>query len=216
MMNTTLEYHAKTSEKDVETTARTDEELLLAYREHGEIEAFETLVARYERELYSYLRRYVGSDAVAEDVFQQTFMQVHLKCDQFAEARRFRPWLYTIATNQAIDHQRRNKRHKMVSLDRGRRTSDDEGGSLGETLVSASVEPDVAVDASEQQAAVRRAVAELPEQYQQVVLLIYFQGMKYREAAEVLEIPVGTVKSRLHAAITKLSSDWPHEDPHGV
>jgi RNA polymerase sigma-70 factor (ECF subfamily) len=136
-------------------------------------------------------------------------MQVHLKCDQFAEGRTFRPWLYTIATNQAIDHQRRNRRHRMVSLDRGRSTSNDEGG-LGETLVSASVEPDAEVDSEEQQEAVRKAVAELPEQYQQLVLLIYFQGMKYREAAEVLGIPVGTVKSRLHAAITKLSTDWPH------
>ena len=103
----------------------------------------------------------------------------------------------------------------MVSLDRGGRAADD-GGSLAETLVSAAVEPNVAVDAQEQQEAVRKAVAELPEQYQQLVLLIYYQGMKYREAAEVLGIPVGTVKSRLHAAITKLSNDWPHKDSHGA
>ncbi|MCG8586346.1 MAG: sigma-70 family RNA polymerase sigma factor [Pirellulales bacterium] len=205
-MNTTLDYQPTTID---DLAQHTDEELLMAYRESGETEAFETLVARYERELYSYLRRYAGSEAVAEDVFQQTFLQVHLKCDQFAEGRRFRPWLYTIATNQAIDYQRRNKRHRMVSLDRGRRTSSEDGGNLGETLVSGNVEPDVEFDSLEQQEAVRKAVAELPEQYQQVVLLIYFQGMKYREAAEILGIPVGTVKSRLHAAITKLSSEWP-------
>lgn len=205
-MNTTLDYqHAVTDDVAVQT----DEQLLVDYREHGTIEAFETLVARYERELYSYLRRYVGSEAVAEDVFQQTFLQVHLKSDQFAEGRRFRPWLYTIATNQAIDYQRRNKRHRMVSLDQGRRVSEGDSGNLAETLVSSGVEPDAEFDSQEQQEAVRRAVAELPEQYQQVVLLIYFQGMKYREAAEILGIPVGTVKSRLHAAITKLSSDWP-------
>lgn len=212
-MNTTLDFK---TDATTDTAARTDEELLLAYRENSEIEAFDTLVARYERELYSYLRRYVGSEAVAEDVFQQTFMQVHLKCDQFAEGRRFRPWLYTIATNQAIDHQRRNKRHRMVSLDRGRRSSDDEGGSLGETLISSSIEPVAEVDANEQQEAVRNAVAQLPEPYQQVVLLVYFQQMKYREAAEVLGIPVGTVKSRLHSAITQLSDNWPYKDAHGA
>jgi RNA polymerase sigma-70 factor (ECF subfamily) len=212
-MNTTLEYSSAASADPAE---RTDEQLLLAYRDGGDSEAFETLVQRYERELFSYLRRYVGSEAVAEDVFQQAFLQVHLKSDQFEEGRRFRPWLYTIATNQAIDYQRRNKRHRMVSLDRGSRASDDDGGNLGETLVSAGVEPHDQFEANEQHEAVRKAVAELSEQYQQVVLLVYFQGMKYREAAEVLGIPVGTVKSRLHAAITKLSDDWPHTDPTGA
>jgi RNA polymerase sigma-70 factor (ECF subfamily) len=212
-MNNTLEYKVSPA---FDPAAMSDEELLLVYRDSGETEAFETLVERYERELYSYLRRYVGGEAAAEDIFQQTFLQVHLKCGQFEEERRFRPWLYTIATNQAIDYQRRNKRHRLVSLDRGHRASDDRNGNLGETLVAGSVEPDAELDAAEQHEAVRKAVADLPEQYKQVVLLVYFQGMKYREAAEVLDIPVGTVKSRLHAAITKLSSDWPQADPNGA
>ena len=169
-MNTTLEYSPEVVTDPVE---RTDEQLLVAYRDGGDSEAFETLVHRYERELFSYLRRYVGSEAVAEDVFQQAFLQVHLKCDQFEKGRRFRPWLYTIATNQAIDYQRRNKRHRMASLDRGRRASDDAGGNLGETLVSGAVEAGVQIEANEQHEAVRKAVAELPEQYQQVVLLVY-------------------------------------------
>src|SRR6187397_2007196 len=96
----------------------TDEELMLAYRDRGDRDAFDQLVHRYERELYSYLRRFLGDAAAAEDAFQATFLQVHLKCDQFESDRKVRPWLYTIATNQAIDLQRRIKRHKMVSLDR--------------------------------------------------------------------------------------------------
>jgi len=69
---------------------------------------------------------------MAEDVFQQTFLQIHLKCDQFEEGRKVRPWLYTVATNQAIDYQRRNHRHNIISLDR-RLQSDVEGemGSFG-------------------------------------------------------------------------------------
>ena len=78
---------------------------------------------RYERELYGYLRRYVGNAEMAEDVFQATFLQIHLKCEQFDEGRRFRPWLYTIATNQAIDAQR-HKRHRMASLDRTTQSDD--------------------------------------------------------------------------------------------
>ena len=96
---------------------RTDENLLLAYRDSQRRDLFEELVRRYERELFSYLRRYVGDADLAADVFQATFLQLHLKCSQFQEGRRLRPWLYTIATNQAIDAQRRNRRHRMVSLD---------------------------------------------------------------------------------------------------
>ncbi|MEE2676060.1 MAG: sigma-70 family RNA polymerase sigma factor, partial [Planctomycetota bacterium] len=86
-----------------------DEQILSIYKKDGDRELFALLVRRYERELYSYLRRYMGNAEMAEDVFQSTFLQVHLKCEQFDEGRRFRPWLYTVATNQAIDAQRRNK-----------------------------------------------------------------------------------------------------------
>src|SRR5580658_6419697 len=115
---------------------RSDERLLLDYRSKGDSGAFEELVHRYERELYSYLRRYLGDAALAEDAFQTTFLQVHLKCNQFEEGRKFRPWLYTIATNQAIDAQRRNKRHRLVSLDRRQTQDSDDLGSLIELLVS--------------------------------------------------------------------------------
>ena len=108
-----------------------DEELLMRYREGGDRDAFAQLVRRYEREMFSYLRRFLGSAEMAEDAFQTTFLQVHLKCDQFQSGRRFRPWLYTIATHQAIDHQRRNKRHRLVSLDRsGTGVGEDDLGRL--------------------------------------------------------------------------------------
>ena len=91
----------------------TDEELLLEYRLTGSSSVFSTLVKRYERELYNYLRRFLNNQVLAEDAFQATFMQVHLKCHLFDEQRKVRPWLYTVATNQAIDIQRRNRRHRL-------------------------------------------------------------------------------------------------------
>src|SRR3990170_2679298 len=120
-----------------------DERLLLEYRQTGHRELFADLVRRYERELYNYLRRYLGDTGMAEDAFQATFLQVHLKCEQFEEGRKFRPWLYTIATNQAIDAQRRNKRHRSVSLDRNTRPmGKDDLGSLMDLLVSKEPTPD--------------------------------------------------------------------------
>ncbi|MCA9177210.1 MAG: RNA polymerase sigma factor [Planctomycetales bacterium] len=188
-------------------TQLTDEQLLVRYRETTDRDIFAQLVSRFERELYSYLRRYLGSAEAAEDVFQATFLQVHLKCDRFEEGRRFRPWLYTIATNQAIDYQRRHKRHRMVSLDRSGDESEDVGKLL-DLLVSAETDPADQMDELERAEWVQQALDGLTDQMRCVVDLVYYQGLKYREAADVLEIPVGTVKSRLHAAILKLNQTW--------
>jgi RNA polymerase sigma-70 factor, ECF subfamily len=183
-----------------------DEALLLRCRSGGDSEAFESLVRRYESELFSYLRRYLGSAEMVEDVFQATFLQVHLKQDQFEEGRRFRPWLYTIATRQAIDAQRRNKRHRMVSLDNN--TGGDDLGTLVDLLAGNGQTATEQLQAEEAREWVRSAVDDLPEPLRAALVLIYHQGMKYREAADVLGIPVGTVKSRLHSALLKLNKSW--------
>jgi RNA polymerase sigma-70 factor (ECF subfamily) len=211
MFNGTIEHLMPRANGSDALMDRTDEELLLDYRSRSDRPAFEELVRRYEKELYGYLRHYLGDAEMAEDVFQQTFLQVHLKCDQFEEGRKVRPWLYTVATNQAIDYQRRNRRHKIISLDR-RMQSDIEGdmGSLVELLDGAEAGPSEEAEAAEQHGQLRRAIDDLPEQTRQVVLLVYFKGLKYREAAEILDIPVGTVKSRLHAAVQKLGETISH------
>jgi RNA polymerase sigma-70 factor (ECF subfamily) len=186
----------------------TDEQLLQTYRQTGDREAFALLVYRYERELYNYLRRYLGNAEMAEDVFQATFLLVHRRCDQFHSERKFRPWLYTIATNQAIDARRRTKRHKMLSLDTPRDQENDEVGQLVNMLETAEANPlDTTLD-EERKNLIRSTLEQLPEQLYAVVQLVYYQGMKYREAAEVLGIPVGTVKSRVHAAISQLGQIW--------
>ncbi len=186
-----------------------DEAIITQYRQSGDRSLFEILIQRYEREIFSYLRRYIGNSEMAEDAFQGTFLQVHLKCHQFDTSRRFRPWLYAIATNQAIDVQRRNKRHRMVSLDRSANSDDDQrSGSWSEKLVGAS--PDPLANAAQQENGrwVNDAIGTLGEPMQQVIHLVYYQGLKYREAAEALGIPVGTVKSRLHAAVGRLGHLW--------
>lgn len=194
----------------------TDEELLSVYRGGGQRQAFAELVQRYERELYSYLRRFLGDPVMAEDAFQGAFLQVHLKCGQFETGRKVRPWLYTIATNQAIDTQRRNKRHRMVSLDRRTTSSeDDDLGSLVELLVSKETGPMDQLEADERRDWIRHAVSQLPPTLLSAVTLIYYQGLKYREAAEVLQVPVGTVKSRLHTAILRLNEAWKHAQLSG-
>jgi len=185
-----------------------DEQLLDRYRATGDREAFAQLVHRYERELYNYLYRYMGNAEMAEDAFQATFLQVHLKCDQFEQGRKVRPWLYAIATNKAIDAQRRNRRHRAASLYQINSRHDDELGSLMNLLSSSEPGPVDVVDFQESQRWIRKEIDSLPEHLRSVIGLVYFQGLKYREAAEALSIPVGTVKSRLHAAVLKLNEAW--------
>ena len=193
--------------------AMTDEELLLEYRMTGGSACFETLVKRYERELYNYLRRFLNNQVLAEDAFQATFMQVHLKCHLFDDQRKVRPWLYTVATNQAIDIQRRNRRHKLVSLDRPNRLQHNELGTLVDVLSGKDDEPVSGLEQGERKEWIRQAVAALPEQLRSAVKLVYFRGMKYREAADELAVPVGTVKSRLHSAVKRLGKAWEDSQP---
>ena len=156
----------KTSRESVTSPAKcesmTDEEIIAGYQIHQERTLFLTLVGRYEREIYSYLRRYIGHTELAEDAFQGTFLQVHLKCHQFDPGRRFRPWLYAIATNQAIDVQRRNKRHRMVSLDHSNGGDREEYPSgWSEKLVGDSPDPADAASSQEHRDWVNSSVASL-------------------------------------------------------
>jgi RNA polymerase sigma-70 factor (ECF subfamily) len=217
MKSVTIDPHPSTFRHDEEAgslLAATDEELLARYVMGDDRVAFSTLVQRYERELYSYLRRYLGDAEMAEDVFQATFMQVHLKCGQFEQGRKFRPWLYTVATNQGIDAKRRNRRHKAMSLDRQATSENhDDLGALVNLLATSEPGPAAELEADERRDWIRREVEALPELLRSSVVLVYYQGLKYREAAEVLEVPVGTVKSRLHSALLKLNSAWTGERP---
>jgi RNA polymerase sigma-70 factor (ECF subfamily) len=154
------------------------------------------------------LRRYLSDDSLAEDAFQLTFVNVYQKAAQFDLSRRFRPWLYSVATNQAIDLKRRDKRRSHQSLDAEGIASDTRSTSQAATIPDHRVpESDPLVDA-ELRESMRSAIEEVGEPGRSALELIYLQGMAYKDAAEILNVPVGTVKSRVHSAIRKLSVIW--------
>jgi len=183
---------------------QTDEELLTRYRDEGRPEDFNALVRRYERELFRYLARYLGDKSLADDVFQNTFLQVHLKRGLYESGRPVRPWIYSIATHQAVDALRKVGRHPTVSLDLRTSNSESDPSALVDLLVSETPGPLANLQGEERKEWVRQAIEKLPDALRQTLVLAYFQDLKYREIAEILDIPVGTVKSRLHAALTKL------------
>lgn len=188
-------------------SVRSDEEMVQEYLKSRCPDLFEQLVRRYEREIYTYLRRFLGDAQEAEDVFQATFLSVHLRIDQFEQGRRFRPWLYAIASNKAIDFMRRNKRHQLGSLNTVLSNSDGDE-TLMHKLANHEALPDECAERNENASRVRDALSQLNEPTQQLIQLAFFQEMKYADISEILRIPVGTVKSRVFTAIRKLNSIW--------
>jgi RNA polymerase sigma-70 factor, ECF subfamily len=189
---------------------RSDEELLALFR-HGTHEAFGALVRRYEGELFGYLRRYLGDGDLADDVFQNTFLQLYTKIQQYEPGRPVKPWLYAIATNQAIDALRREGRHQTVRLYEGDDARDGDAPNLATLLESRGPGPMEHLQAEERKQLIRATVDKLPDFLKQVVILAYYQGLKYKDIADIMGIPVGTVKSRLHSALGKLHEAWAAE-----
>ena len=181
---------------ELSVSPMSDESLLLDYVEHGNRDSFEQLVHRFEREIFNYLRRYLGDTHLAEDAFQGTFLLLHRKCRQFEPGCKLRPWLYRIATNQANDLLRRNRRHRSASLEAAMWQSDDgqNGPSLLDVVVQADPQPIDALESAEECQRVASAVERLPDWLKQPILLVIYQGLKYREAAAVIGIPLGTLK----------------------
>jgi RNA polymerase sigma-70 factor, ECF subfamily len=185
---------------------RSDEQLMADYAETGDRASFEELVHRYERKLYGYLRRTLGDSQLAEDAFQATFLQVHLKCKQFAPGRRLRPWLYAIASNQAVDLMRRNRRHKTVSLSVASADghTGDQRHPLADVLQAEAADPVERLGRLEDRRWLRLALKKIPAKARQVLLLIVYRGLSYQETAETLGVPLGTVKSRMNSALPSL------------
>lgn len=180
--------------------APTDEQLLADYL-RGDARSFELLVRRHSRELYQFIARFTGSSTMAEDVVQDAFLQVHLSGHRFDMQKRFRPWLFTIAANKARDHLRSRSRRPEVPLDA--HVSGEEG--FGQRFLDLlGVEQSDALqemERDEKRRKVRAVVEGMPPALREVLILAYYHRFPYREMAEVLNIPLGTVKSRLHSAV---------------
>jgi RNA polymerase sigma-70 factor (ECF subfamily) len=185
---------------------RSDESLLKAYLA-GDRESFRTLIARYHNELLHFLTRFLGSRAAAEDVFQETFLQIHLSAETFDTDRRFKPWLFTIAANKARDHHRKYGRRVTMSLSSSI-GGDDEGGRFVDLLEADLPGPDMPVLDAERCRLVKGVIDQMPHHLREILLLSYFQKLSYNQIADSLEIPLGTVKSRLHTAVAAFAQAW--------
>ena len=176
---------------------RSDEQLMAAVMAGDQV-ALATLVTRHHAPLLGYLYRLVGGDRpLAEDLVQETLLHV-LRQRTFRSARPFKPWLYTIATNLARDY------FKSATVRQRWRRGDEEEALL--QLYDSTPGPEERALAAEQGSEVQAALAQLREEYRIVWLLRFYQGFSLQEIAETLQIPLGTVKSRLSVGVHRLRS----------
>lgn len=178
----------------------TDEQLLADYVA-GQTDGFELLVRRHSQELFRFLVRFTGNAAAAEDIVQEAFLQVHLSAASFDRSRRFKPWLFTIAANKARDLLRSRSRRPEVPLDAHIGSDDQESQRFLDFLADASNRPSDAMEQEEQRIFVRSIMAQMPDHLREALVLSYYHRFAYKEIAEILGVPLGTVKSRLHAAV---------------
>ncbi len=193
----------------IDLQSESDERLVKLHVD-GQSGAIDELIRRYRDELFGYLVRFTGSRALAEDVFQETFLQIHLSAASFDVDRRLKPWLYTIATNKARDARRWLRRRPSVSLDTPVGGSDDPVAMV-DLMPANGEDPQGPLQGAEQTSRVRAVVDRLGDTQREILLLTYFQRMPYAQVADILNIPVGTVKSRLHGAVRAFGELWAEE-----
>ena len=184
----------------------TDEDLALGVQ-RGNTNDLATLVERHHSPLLGFLYRMTGGDrALAEDLVQETFLRVLRAIRQYQYPRPFKPWLYAIATNLVRDHYKRADVRHTVSR------SDDEAawGVAGDQAVSS--EDGLAADEEAQEVAA--AVTALPAHQREAVILRYYQALSLAEIADALNVPIGTVKSRLHLGLRRLRATLEREQKH--
>lgn len=159
----------------------------------GRTDAFGELVLRYQDRLYNSLVRMLGSGPDARDVAQEAFVTAFEKLDTFRREAAFYSWLYRIAYNTAIS--RRRKRRATLSVDQLKEATGSEP-----TDPNDSNDPSYDLHTSERQQLVRDALNDLAPEFRDVLILKEMDGLRYDEIAEIIDIPIGTVRSRIHRA----------------
>jgi RNA polymerase sigma-70 factor (ECF subfamily) len=184
-------------------TWKSDEELMLRYRD-GDTGALETLYERYEKPLFDFIYRMVPNPTDTETLFQETFLRVVRARRKYQATARFKTWLFQIAVNLCRDRTRRMKHRSHLSLNSPISSQEGCRAEIQDLVPDPTPGVDKTVEDGELETAVKGAVRSLPEDEYLVVTLKEYQGLKYSEIAEIMNRPIGTLKSINHRAHERL------------
>ena len=174
-----------------------DERHLIERCKRGDLSAFNELVLRYEKQVYNLAYRLTGNYDDANDVASDTFLRVFNSIGKFRGDSAFSTWLYRIVTNVYLDARKRRTAHPHCSLEECLEVDD---GALVREIEDPSDGPEHRVEEAERHAALLAAINELPDFQRVIIVLYHIQEMPYDEIADILGMPLGTVKSRLNRA----------------
>ncbi|MFC0213748.1 RNA polymerase sigma factor SigW [Paenibacillus chartarius] len=161
---------------------------------NGDRSAFEELVQLYKDKIYHLAYRMLGNRQEAEDAVQETFLRVYLNLNRYDETQKFSTWIFRIGTNLCIDRLRKKKPNYSLDAE----LPEGDGGDWYSMLASDEALPEDQVILSETQQHIRGAIEAMPDKYKSVVVLRYLQDMSLQEIGDVLDMPVTTVKTRVH------------------
>ena len=193
----------------VATIAATDPDLVLLARKGSEA-AYRELLNRYQRPVFSLVYRLVRNREQAEDLAQETFVRVFQNIERFDTRFKFSSWIFKIANNLAIDSLRRRD-PASVSLDGSAHAENaDQIESSRIDAVSEDANPEQQLEARELGGAIEGAVGQLRPEYRTAILLRHVEGRPYEEIAEIMGVPLGTVKTYIHRARSELRGSLAH------
>ena len=178
-----------------------DEKLILRFQE-GDINAYNELVKRYKDRLFNFVLRYFNNAEQAEDVVQDTLIKLYTHASYYKNIAKFSTWIFTIAKNNALTELRKNKRKKTDSL----WTEDGKVIDINskEESLESKVQNEIAIDQ------LNKFLDEIPENFRMAVVLRDFQELSYEEISTILEIPIGTIKSRINRGRIQLAQKMKH------
>lgn len=179
------------NETNPQSDNRNEDSRLIQATLEGDTDAFGKLVQKYQDRLFNGISHMLGNPSEAEDVVQEAFVLAFTRLSSFQAKSQFYTWLYRIAINTGISHKR--KKRPVVSLDA------DNSPALGLTD-NKSDAPDRGIEVEEQTVEVHRALSRLSEEHRRILVLREMDGLCYESISEILKLPVGTVRSRLHRA----------------
>jgi RNA polymerase sigma-70 factor (ECF subfamily) len=186
--------------QDEKTKSISDEQLIAKFQQ-GDIQSFDVLVHRYKDQLLNFIYRFVGNRTDAEDIVQETFLRVYKNKHYYREIAKFSTWVYTIAGNLAKTELRRRKRHKIFSV------SNFVNEERDYDIPDREHSPEKKVDSTIKESIIQKAIDKLPAKFMEVIILRDIQGFAYEEISQILNIPLGTVKSRVNRGRLKLQED---------
>jgi RNA polymerase sigma-70 factor (ECF subfamily) len=201
----------RTSLNPTDLAALSDQDLMARLKGASREEraaGFEVIVRRYKNAIVTFLYRFVGDYRTAEDLAQEAFLRVFRKLDEYNQTAKFSTWLYTIASNLAKDEFKRRVRHPAGSLDWQTGAGADTTRNVPTAMESEAPAPEDGMQREEVRAQVQEALKRLKEDDREILILKDVQGLAYEEIADILGLPMGTVKSRISRARLAFKEAW--------